>query len=89
MMAETVAAVPAHKPVKRVQVIVLGERDFPLAQFYLEEIHVKDFAALVDAIHTEHPALTDKEVIRLLWRYGTRSIRGALSKRVPLRIDEE
>jgi hypothetical protein len=87
-MAEMQAATTAHKAVKRVQVTVLGERDFPLAQFHLEEAYVKDFAALVDAIHEEHPALTDKEIIRLLWRYGTRSLRSALSKRAPLRIDE-
>jgi hypothetical protein len=80
--------VTAHQPVKRVQVTILGERDFPFAQFYLEEVYVKDFAALVDAIHAEHPALTDREAVRLLWRYGTRSVRGALTKRVPLRIDE-
>lgn len=72
----------------RVDVLVLGERNFPVSAVKLPETAVADLPELLEAAKRMNPSLTYDEVVRSIWRYGTKVLRDALARGVPLKVSD-
>lgn len=59
-------------PVK-ITLDVLGDRGFPLVQAKIPESFLTDFNELLQFAQERNPQATAEDVVRCIWRYGTRS----------------
>jgi hypothetical protein len=72
------------EPVVRVDVWVLGPRNYPVGYAKLPATLVADFADLVDGAKRLNPATTPEAVVRAIWRYGSRQLWRNLRHRIPI-----
>jgi len=72
------------EPVVRVDVWVLGLRDYPLAYAKLPATLVADFAELLHGAQRLNPATTPDAVVRAIWRHGSRQLWRNLRHRIPV-----
>ena len=72
------------EPVVRVDVWVLGLRDYPLAYAKLPATLVADFAELLHGAQRLNPATTPDAVVRAIWRHGSRQLWRNLRHHIPL-----
>lgn len=66
--------------VARVDIMILGERNYPEAQVKLPDSVVADLPVLVAAAQLANPSASYAEVVRAIWRYGSREVRSALAR---------
>jgi len=72
------------EPAVRVDVWVLGARNYPLGYARLPAMLVADFADLLHGAKRLNPATTPEAVVRAIWRYGSRQLWRNLRHRIPL-----
>lgn len=66
--------------VARVDIMILGERNYPEAQVKLPDVVVADLPVLVEAAQAVNPSASYADVVRAIWRYGSREVRSALAR---------
>lgn len=74
--------------VSRIDLQILGERNFPLATARINAEQAKDFPTLLDAAVKLNPATTPEDVVRAIWRHGCRRVNNILATRHPINTDE-
>lgn len=70
--------------VVRVDVLIMGERNFPVAQTKLPVTVVADLPLLLEAAKRANPSMTYEEIVRAIWRYGTKQLRSNLATGKPI-----
>lgn len=65
------------KPVK-ITMDVLGARGYPLASVKLSEATIADFNDLIKLAQVHDPAARLDDIVRGIWRHGTKSFRRSL-----------
>ena len=74
--------------VTRVDLLVLGPRNSPVVQTRLPEAAVADLPGLVEAAQRLNPSVSYEEVIRSIWRHGTKVTRDALARGAGVRVED-
>jgi len=77
--------IPTIEPVHRVDLIVLGPRNYPLATARIPARHVSDFPDLLKGARALNPFTTPEDVIRAIWRLGSRRLWMNIRHRIPIR----
>lgn len=72
----------------RVDVVVLGERNFPIGFSKVGEEAVSDYAALLLAAQKKNPAANHDDVIKSIWRLGSVALADRLRKGWLIDTDE-
>lgn len=67
-------------PVIHVVIDIIGDRNYPIRRVKLPTHIVSDLANLMDNSLRLNPALTFDEVVRSIWRHGSRLTRNNLSR---------
>ena len=65
--------------------LVLGERNFPLATAKVPARHASDFPDLLEAARALNPITGPEDVIRAVWRLGCRRLWANLRHHIPVR----
>jgi hypothetical protein len=78
------ARVPAFPRIFRVHVMLVDERNYPLATAKIPEFVVADLAELITGAQELNPSVTPESVIRAVWRHGSRRVWSNLRRRVPI-----
>lgn len=73
--------------VVRVDLLILGERNFPVASTKLPATVVVDLPELLEAARRRNPSLTYEEIVRAIWRHGTKCLRDAISRGEPVNVN--
>lgn len=73
--------------VTRIDLQILGDRNFPIATARINEEQCRDFPTVLDAALKLNPSTTPEDVARAIWRYGTRALQGNLARRIPIRVE--
>jgi hypothetical protein len=72
------------EPVVRVDVWVLGARNYPLGYAKLPAMLVADFPDLLHGAQRLNPAASAEDLTRAIWRYGARQVWRNLRHHIPL-----
>jgi len=72
------------EPVVRVDVWVLGARNYPLGYAKLPATLVADFTDLLHGARRLNPAASAEDLTRAIWRYGARQVWRNLRHRIPI-----
>lgn len=78
----------AADKVTRVDLMVLGERNFPVYSLKLPQTAVADLPELLAAARRMNPSFTYDEIIRAIWRFGTQRLANTLAKGVLPRVED-
>lgn len=73
--------------VTRVNVQLLGARNFPLATGKIPEELCHDFGEVYAAALVNNPTATPEDVVRAIWRYGTRATRKAIKEHISIKTE--
>jgi len=74
--------------VRRVNVWVLGNRDYPERLVKLPPDRVRDLPELIAGAQQLNPAVTADDVVRAIWRLGSRRLHQNLLRRIPVRLSD-
>lgn len=67
-------------PVKRIDVLILGDRNYPMAQVKIPEHLCFDLKQLVEAGQILNASIGEEEITRAIWRLGSRQLRRNLAR---------
>jgi hypothetical protein len=70
--------------IRRVDVWVLGEGNFPIAKISLPEALVADLPALLDGVKELRPSADLRATVRAIWRLGSTALRRNREEGIPL-----
>jgi hypothetical protein len=74
--------------VRRVNVWLLGDRDYPERVVKLPHDRVRDLPDLIASAQRFNPAVTPDDVARAIWRLGSRRLHQNLLRRIPVRLSD-
>jgi hypothetical protein len=70
--------------IRRVDVWLLGDGNFPIAKISLPEALVADLPTLLDGVRELRPSADLRATVRAVWRLGSAALRRNRQKGVPL-----
>ena len=70
-------------PVRKAEIWLLGDRNFPHRKITLTDQQVGDLPHLLAACQELQPALDLDTLIQAIWRFGVRTVRRNQQRRIP------
>jgi hypothetical protein len=72
------------RPIRRVDIWLVEERNFPVAKIALPEALVGDFTTLLAAVRQLRPTADHRTVVRAVWRLGCKALKRNSRNRIPV-----
>lgn len=74
----------SSREIRRVDIWIVGDRNFPLAKISLPESLVANLPTLLDGARELRPSADLGSIVRGIWRLGCLAVRRNRRKRIPL-----
>lgn len=72
---------------RRADIWLLGDRNFPERKITLREAFVRDLPELLAACQQLQPSLDMDALVQAIWRFGLRTVCHNHERRIPIRFD--
>ena len=72
---------------RKADIWLLGDRNFPERKITLTEALVRDLPELLVTCQRLQPALAMDALVQAIWRFGVRTLRHNHQRRIPIRLD--